>query len=69
MTVARRPRPSKASFMPQKRLKPLLAGHPVSPMSPMPGFIHGLVRTGITPLPRAHRIITVGIPSFPQQDP
>lgn len=35
MTVARRPRPSKASFMPQKRLKPLLAGHS---MSPMPGL-------------------------------
>lgn len=32
MTVARRPRPSKASFMPQKRLKPLLASHSTSPM-------------------------------------
>lgn len=36
MTVAHRPQPSKASFMPQKRLKPLSAGHPVSPTSSMP---------------------------------
>jgi len=35
MTAAHRPRPSKASFMPQKRLKALLAGHPVSPTSPV----------------------------------
>lgn len=30
--MARRPQPSKASFMPQMRLKPLLAHHPTSPM-------------------------------------